>query len=117
MTAALEFSFLLGVVTLSAATVYEAAKHGRDMLAAYDPAALAIGFAAAAVSAAIAVGGMLRYLRGRGMDVFGYYRITLAAVVAGLLLSGHLSDNAVPRRLEGQALPPVAAELDRLSSK
>jgi undecaprenyl-diphosphatase len=114
MTAALEFSFLLGVVTLSAATFYEAAKHGRDMLAAYDPAPLAIGFAAAVVSAAIAVGGMLRYLRGRGMDVFGYYRIVLAAVVATLLLTKQLNDSTVPPRPEGalgHALPPVAAEL------
>src|SRR5262245_27969942 len=101
MTAALEFSFLLGVVTLSAATVYEAAKHGRDMLTAYEPAPLTIGFVAAAVSAAIAVGGMLRYLRGRGMDVFGYYRIALAAVVAALLLTGHLSEKTVPPRPEG----------------
>jgi undecaprenyl-diphosphatase len=90
MTAALEFSFLLGVVTLSAATGYEAMKHGREMLAAYASGPLAIGFVAAALSAALAVGGMLRYLRRWGMDVFGYYRIALAAVVAVLLIRGVL---------------------------
>src|SRR5580765_5144485 len=97
MTAALEFSFLLGVVTLSAATVYETAKHGRDMLAAYDTVPLAIGFIAAALAAAVAVSGMLRYLRWRGMDVFGYYRIVLSIVVATLLLTGRLTDTRPPR--------------------
>jgi undecaprenyl-diphosphatase len=113
MTAALEFSFLLGVVTLSAATVYEAAKHGREMLAAYDAVPLAIGFIAAALSAAAAVSGMIRYLRWRGMDVFGYYRIVLAIVVAALLLSGRLTETNVPPRPERallRALPPVPAE-------
>jgi undecaprenyl-diphosphatase len=90
MTAALEFSFLLGVVTLSAATGYEAVKHGRDMLSAYDGGPLAVGFIAAAMSAALAVAGMLRFLRWRGMDLFGYYRIILAVVVAVLLIRGAL---------------------------
>jgi undecaprenyl-diphosphatase len=120
MTAALEFSFLLGVVTLSAATVYEAAKHGREMLTAYETGPLVIGFVAAAVSAAVAVSGMIRYLRGRGMDVFGYYRIVLAMVIATLLLTGQLTETAVPPRPEGplaRALPPVAAVAESPLSK
>jgi len=113
MTAALEFSFLLGVVTLSAATVYEAAKHGREMLTAYETGPLVIGFVAAAVSAAVAVSGMIRYLRGRGMDVFGYYRIVLAMVIATLLLTRQLTETTVPPRPEGalaEAPPRVAAQ-------
>lgn len=90
MEAALEFSFLLGVVTLSAATGYEAMRHGHDMLRAYSVASLAVGFVTAAISAALAVAWMLHYLRRSGMAVFGWYRIALAIVVAGLLLTHRL---------------------------
>jgi undecaprenyl-diphosphatase len=91
LQAALEFSFLLGVVTLTAATGYEAVKHGPDMLREYTSNALVIGFVAATLAAALAVGGMLRYLRRVGLEVFGYYRIILAAVVAALIVAGRLT--------------------------
>jgi undecaprenyl-diphosphatase len=91
MEAALEFSFLLGLVTLTAATVHDACKHGAAMRAAYEPLPLLVGFAAAALAAAAAVLWMLHYLRRRGLEVFGYYRIVLAAVVAAMLWSGRLA--------------------------
>ncbi len=90
MEAALEFSFLLGLVTLTAATVHDSYKHGSAMLHAYDPMTMAIGFLAAALAAAIAVKWMLHYLRRHGLGIFGYYRIALALVVAALLWSGRL---------------------------
>jgi undecaprenyl-diphosphatase len=90
MEAALEFSFLLGLVTLTAATVHDGYKHGSAMLHAYSPATMALGFVAAAVAAWIAVEWMLHYLRRRGLAVFGYYRILLAIVVAALLWTGRL---------------------------
>jgi undecaprenyl-diphosphatase len=90
MEAALEFSFLLGLVTLTAATVHDGYKHGPAMLHAYDPMTMAIGFVAAAIAAAMAVQWMLHYLRRRGLAVFGYYRIVLAIVVAALLYTGRL---------------------------
>lgn len=88
--AALEYSFLLGLVTLSAATGYKLLKSGAVMLHAYGPVSLAVGFVAAAVSAVLAVRWMLAYLRGHGLKVFGVYRVVLALVVGALLVAGAL---------------------------
>jgi undecaprenyl-diphosphatase len=88
--AALEFSFLLGLITLTAATGYKAMKDGSAILDKYTLDTILIGFAAATVSAVVAVGWMLRYLRQRGLALFGFYRIGLAVVVAALLWSGRL---------------------------
>ncbi len=43
LPAAVEYSFLLGVVTLGAATAYDGLKHGQVMLQTFDPQSLAIG--------------------------------------------------------------------------
>jgi undecaprenyl-diphosphatase len=91
MAAALEFSFLLGLVTLTAATAYSSYKHGTEMMHSYQPTHLVIGFAAATVSAFVAVKWMIAYLQRHGLAVFGWYRIVLAIVVAGLLYSGRLA--------------------------
>ncbi len=88
--AAVEFSFLLGLVTLTAATGHDALKHGAAMLAIYDPLALAVGLLSALVFAVVSVKWMVAYLSRHNLNVFGYYRIVLAVVVAGLLLTGRL---------------------------
>ncbi len=91
LPAAVEFSFLLGVLTLTAATAYDGLKHGREMIESFGPASLAIGFLAACLSAVLAVRWMVGYLNRHGMQIFGYYRIVLAIVVAGLILGGWLN--------------------------
>jgi undecaprenyl-diphosphatase len=78
MLAAVEFSFLLGLVTLTAATGYEGLKHGKEMIADYGLAmplvSLVTAFVAAVVSVRFMVGALGKY----GLTPFGYYRILLA---------------------------------------
>ncbi len=88
LSAAVEFSFLLGVVTLGAATAYDILKHGQEMLAVYGSGTLLLGFLAAWISAMLAIRWMVGYLNSHGMQIFGYYRIALALGVAILLLTG-----------------------------
>lgn len=88
MKAAVEFSFLLGVVTLLAATAFKINDAGPAMLEAYGLMPMLLGSAAAFVSAAAAVAWMVSYLKRHGLSLFGWYRVAIGALVAGLLLSG-----------------------------
>jgi undecaprenyl-diphosphatase len=86
LPAAVELSFLLGVITLGAATAYDALKHGGEMLDTYGPVPLLIGFGSAWISAVVAVKWMVGYLKSHGMEIFGWYRVVLAIAVALWLL-------------------------------
>jgi len=88
LVAAVEFSFLLGVVTLLAATAYKAREAGPLMLEQYGWMPMIIGSLAAWVSAVFAVKWMVSYLKKHGMEVFGYYRIAVAILIATLILTG-----------------------------
>ena len=90
LSAAVEFSFLLGVLTLCAATVYKAAEAGPKMVEAYGWAPMLVGSFAAWLSAVIAVKWMVSYLQKHSMAIFGHYRILLAIVVGIAMSMGFL---------------------------
>jgi undecaprenyl-diphosphatase len=90
MQAALEFSFLLGLVTLGAATSYEALANGGELVSTFGIAAPLIGVAVAFVSALVAVRWMVEYLGRHGLALFGWYRIGIGLVALGLVTTGVL---------------------------
>lgn len=103
--AAVEYSFLLGVLTLTAATAKEAVEKVKDLDPAYDTlfggtklmlhvygsTPLIIGVLAAAISAALAVKWLVSYLQSHGLAVFGWYRIALGLIIGSLVYGGILS--------------------------
>ncbi|MEO6711507.1 MAG: undecaprenyl-diphosphate phosphatase [Planctomycetota bacterium] len=91
LAAAIEFSFLLGLLTLGAATAYKGIQGGSSLLEAYSITAMLIGLGVAFVSAWLSVRWMVRSLNARSLAMFGWYRMGLASVVALLLVLGVLT--------------------------
>jgi undecaprenyl-diphosphatase len=87
LEAAVEFSFLLGLLTLTAATAYETLGHGSEVIDTFGKTAPLIGIVVAGVSAFIAVKFMVAWLNKGGLALFGYYRIAIGVIVAGLLVA------------------------------
>jgi len=99
--AAVEYSFLLGVLTLTAATAKKAVwkvdgvadyHHwfgGANLMwDSYGALPTVIGLAAAAIAAAIAVKWLVTYLQSHGLSIFGWYRIGIGLLIGGLVWSG-----------------------------
>jgi undecaprenyl-diphosphatase len=85
--AAVEFSFLLGLLTLGAATAYDLLRHGKELFDTYGYLNPFIGFVFAFVSAVIAIRWMVSYLRRHGLEIFGWYRLVIAGIALVLLLT------------------------------
>ena len=81
-TKAAEFSLLLGLVTLSTASIYKGYKVGQPFIEAFGLGIPFLGCVGAAVSAAVTVKWMVTYLEKHGLGIFGYYRILLSVVLA-----------------------------------
>jgi undecaprenyl-diphosphatase len=94
MMAAVEFSFLLGMVSLTAAAGYKFLKNHEVLFNNYGFGSMALATFAAWLSAFLAVKWMVSYLQRRGLQIFGYYRIGLAVLVAILLLTGALQPHS-----------------------
>jgi undecaprenyl-diphosphatase len=88
LPAAVEFSFLLGLATLSAASLYEIAKHGSAVIDAFGWVSPIIGIVAAFIAAVIAIKWLVGYLNNHDLSIFGYYRI-IVGVLALVLLATH----------------------------
>lgn len=78
-TAIVEFSFLLAVPTMLAATGYDLLKN-YHLFPSTDWSLLAVGTITAFVSALVALKFFLHYIKTRTFTIFGYYRIALAAI-------------------------------------
>ncbi len=86
--AALEFSFLLGLATLTAATALDLGKDGQTLLDDYGWRMPLLGVLVAFVTAVAAIGWLVSYLRDRPLAIFGWYRLGAAAATIVLLGAG-----------------------------
>jgi undecaprenyl-diphosphatase len=84
LSAAVEFSFLLGLITLGAATAATAATDGAQLVELYGFVTPAVGLVVAFLAAVVSVRWMVGWLQERSFDIFGWYRIVigLAALAA-----------------------------------
>lgn len=83
--AAAEFSFLLGLLTLSAASAYSLLKSWDVMVETLNPGPALVGVLVATVVAFLAVKWFVHYLTRHGLFVFAVYRLFLAALVLWFL--------------------------------
>lgn len=88
MAAAVEFSFLLGFVTLSAASFYSLLTDGGALIDQFGVVDPLIGLLFAFVSAVIAIKWMVGYLQQHSLSIFGWYRIFAATITGSLILAG-----------------------------
>lgn len=91
MTAAVEFSFLLGFLTLSAASFYAVLTDGGALVDQFGIVDPLVGLLFAFVSAVLAIRWMVGYLQQHSLSIFGWYRIVAAALAASLLVAGVLN--------------------------
>jgi undecaprenyl-diphosphatase len=82
---AAEFSFLLALPTLGAATLYEGFKARRELASGIGAPSIAIGLVVSFLVAWGVISMFIKYLQRRGLEPFGYYRIVLGAVVFWVL--------------------------------
>ena len=90
LAAALEFSFLLGLVTLSAATFYDMARNGTELIDQFGVVTPIAGLLMAFITALLAVRWLVAYLTTKSLAIFGWYRLLIAAISTVLLVVGVL---------------------------
>ncbi len=109
--AAVEFSFLLGLITLGAATCHDAVKHGADMVESIGWGPIVAGTITAWASALIAVKWMVGYLNRHSLAIFGWYRIAAGIIMLLLVLNGlEVSDEEEPEAPAPAVMAHMAAQ-------
>jgi undecaprenyl-diphosphatase len=83
--AATEFSFLVGLLTLSAASVYKMWSLGPALTQVYPAGPAGIGLLVAAVTAFVSVKWLVAYVSRSGLGVFAWYRIALGGTILAFL--------------------------------
>ena len=88
MKAAVEFSFLLGFVTLTAASAYSLLSDGGALIDQFGIVDPLIGLLFAFLSAVVAIKWMIGYLQRNSLAIFGWYRLVAASLTGVLILTG-----------------------------
>ena len=83
--AATEFSFLVGLLTLSAASIYKMWALGPALTQIYPAGPASVGLLVAAVTAFVSVKWLVGYVSRNGLGVFAWYRIALGGVILATL--------------------------------
>lgn len=79
--AATEFSFLVGLLTLSAASVYKMWSLGPALTQVYPAGPASVGLLVAALTAFVSVKWLVGYVSSNGLGVFAWYRIALGGAI------------------------------------
>lgn len=90
LRAAVEFSFLLGLATLGAATLATGFTDGAQLVDLYGYTTPAIGMVVAFVAALASIKWMVSWLQERSFDVFGYYRVVIGVLAFAAIALGWL---------------------------
>ena len=85
MPVAVEFSFLLGFVTLTAATLYKLLKDGGTLIDQFGVLDPLVGAAFAFVAAVLSIRWLISYLSKHDLTIFAWYRFAVAAITIVLL--------------------------------
>jgi undecaprenyl-diphosphatase len=91
LSAAVEFSFILGLLTLTAATALDLVKHGGAIYSTFGALSPIVGFVCAFLAAVVAIRWLVAYIQNHSLAIFGWYRLGIAVVTAGLILAGTIS--------------------------
>ena len=81
---AAEFSFLLGLVTLTAAAAYKGLTKGETLLANLEYGPMFFGCLVAGVAAAFSVRWLVGYLARKGLGLFVWYRLVLGFLILSM---------------------------------
>ncbi len=85
LSAAVEFSFLLGFATLSAATAFKLVKDGGTLVEEFGILNPLIGMAFAFAAAVVAIRWLVAYLERHDLSIFAWYRFVVAGITIVLL--------------------------------